>query len=202
LVCLTGPAFAATIHLEAEDYRASGGPGGAGIEGTDYHDTTEGNSGAQYRTDNVDIENTTDADNGNGVNVGWMAAGEWWILTTDSGTWQQQPVFEEEALYTVEARIARNPTGDSAMHIEVDGVDVTGSMTVPSTAGWQTWESIFAVTNQEITAGEHEVKFVADGADFNVNWIEFTPVPEPGTITLALVGFLGLSVFGGRRRQS
>ena len=191
---VAGPAFAATIHLEAEDY-------GAGGEGVGYSDSDVGNNGGAYREDDVDIENTTDPDNGNGVNVGWMQPDEWWTLTTDAGTWQQNPVFDVDALYNIEARIARSPEGDSAMHMEIDGVDVTGTMAVPNTGGWQAWDSIFAVTNQVITAGEHEVKFVAEGADFNVNWIEFTAVPEPGTITLALAGVFGLSLLGWRRRK-
>ena len=43
--------------IQAEDYDTGG-------EGVAFHDTTAGNSGAQYRTDAVDIEATTDGGGG------------------------------------------------------------------------------------------------------------------------------------------
>jgi hypothetical protein len=55
-------------RLEAEDYKVGG-------EGVGYHDATPGNSGGQFRSDDVDIEVTTDA--GGGYNVGWSDPGEW-----------------------------------------------------------------------------------------------------------------------------
>ena len=44
-----------------------------GGEGLAYHDSTSGNSGGAYRQTDVDLEPSTDG----GVNVGWIAAGEW-----------------------------------------------------------------------------------------------------------------------------
>ena len=40
-----------------------------------YHDTTSGNSGGKYRSNNVDIATTTDS--GGGYVVGWVQATEW-----------------------------------------------------------------------------------------------------------------------------
>ena len=53
-------AGAANCTLQAENY-------------TTAFDTTAGNTGNVYRTDNVDIEATSDA--GGGFNVGWTANG-------------------------------------------------------------------------------------------------------------------------------
>ncbi|NBD17756.1 MAG: hypothetical protein GVY04_16965 [Cyanobacteria bacterium] len=42
-----------SIRIEAEDYKV-------GTNGTEYFDTTAGNTGGAYRTDDVDIEVTGD----------------------------------------------------------------------------------------------------------------------------------------------
>src|SRR6218665_3416641 len=54
------PTYAVTF--QAEDYSA-------------FNDTTAGNQGGAYRSDNVDIEATSDT--GGGFNVGWIETGEW-----------------------------------------------------------------------------------------------------------------------------
>ena len=46
-----------------------------------YHDTTPGNSGNQYRNDDVDIQATSDI--GGGYNVGWIRDGEWLAFDVD-----------------------------------------------------------------------------------------------------------------------
>src|SRR6516225_2269816 len=78
---LGGPT-ALPARIQAEDYDTGG-------ENVGYYDTTPGNSGGQYRQDDVDIETTTDT--GGGYNVGWIAAGEWLQYTVNvatSGTYQ------------------------------------------------------------------------------------------------------------------
>jgi hypothetical protein len=64
---LPGPDGAHAIpgQIESEDYNFGG-------EGVGYHDTTAGNSGGQYREDNVDIQTTSEG----GYLVGWTTAGE------------------------------------------------------------------------------------------------------------------------------
>jgi hypothetical protein len=44
-----------------------------GGEGIAYHDTSAGNTGGAYRTDNVDIETT--GDTGGGYDIGWTDVG-------------------------------------------------------------------------------------------------------------------------------
>src|SRR5678816_4508201 len=47
--------------------------------GSTYNDTTSGNSGGAYRSDNVDLEASADGNN----DVGWIAAGEWLNYTVN-----------------------------------------------------------------------------------------------------------------------
>ena len=110
-----------------------------GAEGTAYHDCTPGNSGNAYRTtSDVDIEACTDT--GGGYNVGWLCAGEWLnytVTVTTPGT------------YTVQARVASPNTG-GAFHIEFDGANKTGTITVPRTGGWQTWTTVTATASMPL----------------------------------------------------
>ena len=43
--------------------------------------------------------------------------------------------------YNFDVRVASNG-GGGTFHIEVDGVDVTGPMTVPNANGWDVWQTV------------------------------------------------------------
>ncbi|MBN1409563.1 MAG: carbohydrate-binding protein, partial [Spirochaetales bacterium] len=144
-------------QIEAEDYDS-------------FYDTTAGNAGGAYRSDDVDIEACTEG----GYNVGWIAAGEWLSYNVNVTT---------TAPYVVELRVAMQPTAAQTVHVEVDNVNVTGAMNVPSTGGWQTWTTI-SVNVGTISAGGRTVRIVMDGGDYNINWIRFsTGVTLPPTVT-------------------
>jgi hypothetical protein len=144
-----------TIQLENYD---------VGGEGVAYHDTTSGNTGAVYRTNSVDIQASTDT--GGGYNVGWTRAGEWLsysVNVTAAGT------------YTIDARVASSGAGGT-FHVEVNGVDKTGPMTVPNTGGWQTWVTI-SKTGVALSAGPQVVRLVLDAPGSgsgvaNFNWLK------------------------------
>ena len=74
--------------IEAEDYDIGG-------EGVAYHDATLGNEGGEYRSDDVDIEITTDT--GDGYNVGWIEEGEWLAYTVE---------VSSTGLYDIQLRVA------------------------------------------------------------------------------------------------
>jgi GH18 family chitinase/chitodextrinase len=140
--------------VEAEHYDLGG-------EGVAYHDLSSGNSGNTLRTDNVDIETTTDT--GGGQNVGWIQAGEWLEYTvqiTTAGT------------YTLQARVASTAAGKT-FHIELDGANISGTLTVPNTGGWQTWQTVTATT-PSLTTGQKILRIVMDAGDFNLNKVTFT----------------------------
>lgn len=152
-----GVAWPIPGRIEAENYDTGG-------QGIAYHDTTNGNSGGAYRSDRVDIQGTTDT--GGGYNVGWIANGEWLEYTVNvasSGT------------YNLAARVASASTGGT-LHVEVDGVNVTGAISFAATGGWQAWTTVTA-NNISLTAGTHIVRLAMDSSGFNVNWIEWTAVP-------------------------
>ena len=134
----------------------------AGGEGVAYHDSTTGNAGGAYRQNSVDIKSSTDA--GGGYLVGWTTAGEWLKYTVKvvaSGT------------YAIDVRVASSGAGGT-FHIEVNGVDKSGTMTVPDTAGWQTWKTI-TKTGVVLAAGTQVIRVVMDsngpsGSVANFNW--------------------------------
>ncbi|MCH8063269.1 MAG: carbohydrate-binding protein, partial [Chloroflexi bacterium] len=146
-------------RIEAEDYN----PGG---EGAGYHDTTGGNNGGSYRSDDVDIEITTDA--GDGFNVGWIEEGEWLAFDVD---------VADSGPYDITARVASAGSGGKSLHIEIDGIDVTGSMAFQPTGGWQNWTDVsaFAVG---LEAGPHVLRIVMDSGLFNLNYVDVA-VAEP-----------------------
>jgi len=134
----------------------------AGASAIAYYDTTTGNSGNAYRSNNVDIQATTDA--GGGYNIGWVKASEWLNYTVS---------LASAGTYSVDVRVASNGAGGT-FHIEVDGVDQTGSITVPNTGGWQVWRTL-TKTAVSLPAGTHVMRVVMDAAGAtgsvgNFNW--------------------------------
>jgi hypothetical protein len=152
----SGTAIALPGTIQAEHYDRGG-------EKIAYHDTTAVNSGVVFRTDGVDLAKTTDS--GGGYTLGWTQAGEWLNYTVN---------VTRAGIYTIDLRVASSAAGGK-LHIEIDGVDVTGSLATPATGGWQTWKTI-SKPAIAFAAGKHVVKLVfeangATGSAANVNWI-------------------------------
>ncbi|HEX8524619.1 MAG TPA: carbohydrate-binding protein, partial [Tepidisphaeraceae bacterium] len=162
----------AATTIEIEDYDLGG-------EGVAYHDTGSSNQGGQYRTaDGVDVE-AVNGDTG-AYNVGWASAGEWLEYSVD---------VAKAASYTADFRVASNG-GGGTFHLEVDGVNVTGPMTVPNTSGWQNWTTI-TKSGINLPAGQHVLRLAmesvgATGAVGNFNSMKIsggaiTPTPSGST---------------------
>ena len=136
-----------------------------GGEGTAYHDTGSINQDGAYRpAEGVDLEPSTDS---GGFDVGWTAAGEWLKYTVN---------VANSTAYTPTVRVASNGQG-GAFHIEVDGNNVTGAMTVPNTGGWQSWTTLTGPA-VNLTAGQHVMRLVMDsngatGSVGNFHWLAF-----------------------------
>ena len=137
-------------RIEAEDYRSGG-------QGIGYSDTTVENSGRAYRDDGVDILETQDV-SGNYA-VGYMEPGEWLAYEIYASV---------SATYRVVVRVA-TPSGDRRFHLEIDGVPVTGSVTIPWTGSWQSWVDV--PVNIPIRAGRHSLRLVAETDRFDINYL-------------------------------
>ncbi|KOH43206.1 carbohydrate-binding protein [Sunxiuqinia dokdonensis] len=130
----------------------------------DGGDWTAWNTGWGLRNDGVDIEASQDPGGiSNGYQVGWTAKNEWmqYSLSADS-----------TAKYTLKIRHASLGSG-SKMHLEVNGADVTGELTLPSTGGWQNWKTA-TFENIVIPGGAIQLKWVFDSGSSNLNYFEFS----------------------------
>ena len=137
-----------------------------GSSGTAYVDKTGGNSGGAYRQTDVDIE----ASAGGGYNVGWVDPGEWLAYTVN---------VTQSGSYTVTFRVAASGQG-GRFHLEMNGADVTGPITVPNTGGWQNWQSVTASVS--LTAGQQTARlaFDANGSVLgNFGRIDFVRADAP-----------------------
>jgi endoglucanase len=140
----------------------------------DYHGDMDGeyiawNSGYSFRNDGVDLEPCTDALT-NGYNVGWTDGDEWLSYTL---------LNDSSAIYTLEIRSAANGAG-SRIHVELNGVDATGSCTLPNTGGWQQWVTT-TIENVILPKGEVQVKMFLESGGSNLNWFRFKD-PRPDTL--------------------
>ena len=160
----SGSAAAIPGTIQAVNYDLGG-------EGLAYHDTTSGNSGGALRADNVDIE----ASSAGGYNVGWVAAGEWLQYTADVAAAGQ---------YTIAVAVASTGQGGT-FHLEMNGTNVTGPLTVPDTGAWQTWQTVTATAT--LAAGRQVMRLVADssGASAVGNFlsIRFGATTPPVTVS-------------------
>jgi hypothetical protein len=133
-----GTAFAVPGTIPASDFDNGG-------EGFAYHDLTSGNiSSSTYRTSDVDMYDTS---------VTWLDNGEWLEYTINVGS--------TASTYAVVAQVGHQSTGGS-FHVEIDGTDVTGTMTVPNTTYWNSWNSAIK-TGVSLSAGLHVLRFAVDG---------------------------------------
>jgi hypothetical protein len=140
--------------IEAEDFN-KGCPGDA------YYDRNEINEGGQYRTsEGVDIEKCSVG----GYNVGWTHTGDWMTYSI---------TVNKSAVYQISFFIA-SAYDSGKLHLECDGEDKTGIISIPNTAGFQNWAVIKKTI--KLDEGEHLFKVVVDGDFFNLDKMIFEDI--------------------------
>jgi subtilisin family serine protease len=130
--------------IQAEEFDHGG-------EGVAFHDADSANvGGSTYRTGSgVDVQTGA----GGGRYVGFVRAGEWLeysVTVTAAGT------------FDVAARVASLRAGGT-FHVEVDGVDRTGTLSVPNTSAWEGWTTV-GKAGVTLSAGSHVIRIKADTA--------------------------------------
>ncbi|MAO82691.1 MAG: hypothetical protein CMH50_02260 [Myxococcales bacterium] len=138
-----------------------------GPAGVAYSDVDEQNRGAPYRENTqVDIEKRSDASNGHGI--GWVRATEWLVYTVD---------VKKAGSYSLEVPVASRRSGGT-FHIEFDGKDVTGPITIPDTGGWDKLQTL-SFTGVTLKKGRQMMKLVMDkngenGGIGDIDLVRFT----------------------------
>ncbi|HEY2902357.1 MAG TPA: carbohydrate-binding protein [Polyangia bacterium] len=166
--------------VQAENYDTGG-------QGVAYNVTSINGTANAYRSDGVDLENTTDT--GGGVNIGWTSGGQWFRYTVNVAT---------AGAYTIAFRTASATvvgTNAGTLHLQnAAGANLTGTINVPGTNGWQTWTTVNATAT--LPAGQQVLTVFQDTGGFNLNSLTFTsatsgeapfggtPAPIPGTIQI------------------
>jgi len=146
-----GTAWPIPGTIEAENYDTGG-------QFVAYYDTTAGNSGGQYRSDDVDIETCSEG----GYDVTGIKTGEWLEYSVD---------VDASGLYKVTARVA-SVDSNQQFRIEFDGRDETGPVIFSPTGGAQ----VFGNTdvNVFLKKGPHTMRLLMDTNDWSINKLTFT----------------------------
>lgn len=143
-----------TIEAENYDYFTTNG------NGKTYYDTSDGNSGSEYRTDeDVDIEVCDEG----GYNLGYLADGEWLTYTV---------YVPETGNYDISLRYAARYSGGS-ISLYFDGDEKASEVTAPSTGGWQQWDDL-EIENITLEKGVQVLKILYNGTNNSLNLNHFT----------------------------
>jgi hypothetical protein len=78
----------------------------------------------------------------------------------------------ESGTYSIDLRVATQMAGTS-LAILIDDKNVTGTISIPNTGGWQTWTTI-TKTGIQISKGSHKIKLLSVAQYVNVNYITFS----------------------------
>ena len=135
--------------IEAENYDV--GPSA-------YFDSNGGGDAIYRPGDGVG----TEVCNEGGYNISYVATNEWLKYTANVNL---------AGPYDILFRIS-TPYNNKTLRLEVDGINVTGSIAIPNTGGFQDWQTV-TVPNMNLTAGVHVLTLFFETADVNCNTLEF-----------------------------
>jgi hypothetical protein len=152
--------------VQAENYDTGG-------QGVGYSVGSVNGTANNYRADGVDLEPTSDT--GGGLNVGWTAGGQWLRYTVNVAS---------AGTYTVGLRAAAPGAVIGALHVaNSSGANLSGSVTIPATGGWQTWTTVTAQVT--LPAGRQVLTLAQDNGGWNINSLTFTAGGGGTAINLA-----------------
>jgi endoglucanase len=141
--------------IEAEEYDI---PLATGLA---YSDTDVGNTGGQFRNDDVDIEICSSG----GYNVGYIEAGEWLEYTVNVQT---------TGNYSINFDVAgRSSVGQFYISIGEQSVSPILNVSTAGSTNWQDWKTI-SVNDISLTAGRHIIRVVFEVGGFNFDKMTFT----------------------------
>jgi hypothetical protein len=147
-----------------------------GGESVAYYNTTVGNPGGAYRT-NEDIGIQVTSDTGGGYNVGWLNTGEWLEYTVNPP--------DPSAIYSISFRLAA-PSSGGQLRVRLNGT-VLGAIDVPNTGGYQAWQTV-TLPNVPLQGaiGSQALRLEVLNSGFNINWIELDRVQVCSTNNIAV----------------
>lgn len=155
-----GPASSLPGVLQAENFDNGG-------QSIAYNNPSRGDATGLYRNTTMSIQRCNDRRRG------------YEVANTKAGEWMNYSVNVASAgSYSLSARMA-NAVAGARFHIELDGVNVTGEMTVPDTGSYTSWATV-SKSGIVLAAGNHTLRFVFDrnagrrGYGGDLNWISVT----------------------------
>jgi chitodextrinase len=150
-----GPAAAAVPGtVLAENYDTGG-------QGVAYNVTATNGTDNGYRSQGVDLETATAPATGN--DLGWTAAGQWFKYTVNVST---------AGTYTVSFLVASPTAVADAFHLSnSSGTNLSGSVAVPATGGYQDWVTVTASVT--LPAGTQTLTLNEDNAGWNIDSMAF-----------------------------
>ncbi|UII26411.1 beta-1,3-glucanase family protein [Fulvivirga maritima] len=108
----------------------------------------------------VQLENCSEG----GQNVGYIEATDWMAYNSIS--------IPESGTYLVEYRVA-SESGGGQLSLDVNaGANVLGTLSIPSTGGWQNWTTVSHTVY--INAGTYNFGIYAQAGGWNINWWKIT----------------------------
>jgi len=161
--------------VQAENYDTGG-------QGVGYQVSSTNGSANNYRSDGVDLETTSDT--GGGYDLGWTAGGQWFRYTVNVAS---------AGTYTIGFRVAAPAAVTDAFHVSNSSAqNLTGSVNVPATGGYQTWTDVSVTVT--LPAGQQVLTLDQDNGGWNINYMTFTAGSGGGTGSCA--GVSSISVGG------
>ena len=154
-------------RIEAENYDTGG-------EGVAYYNTTAGNPGGVYRTnDDVGIEPTSDT--GGGYDVSWLNTGEWLEYTVNPP--------DPTAKYSISLRVAA-PASGGQLRVRLNGT-VLGTVAIPNTGGSQSWQTVtLPAVSMTGGIGSQALRLEVITNGFSINWIGLNVIQTSTNIAL------------------
>lgn len=116
-----------------------------------------------YRREKGDPNSFAVEIEGNGNNLGYVSTGDWYQYTV---------TVETPGVYLYDSYLSANGVG--SYYIDVDGVNVTGTIPVPNNGSWSSWLYNPTVPKEiNLTAGTHKIRFVVTASGFNLKALRF-----------------------------